>query len=332
MKQPDTNPQDLSVLLQVTDAHGLPRISFKEVITMIKQGKAPRGYVFCMSLLFGQDSYTRFVPEAALNPERYKLEYVLNQLHKLKITDEVLLAYLLYLLDYGRVDGPMMKHLEFAEECIEKEDEVTQAQLDSTVNWLMRWAKATYPLETRNYEQELEERKVWADELASMQVVDREAKLNPYGFPVILTIFDPAGQPRPILTSIVQRMRAAEHIPGFIDNPYKEMHTCRYLCTIPEFSLGGGCDLQTLWRLLKKLKISNDPYNTIFMAHATDWGRVDNECMMALQNLGKGFTPDNPFMYVARQLEKKAIANGTLVAGGRANSQIIKEMKHRRKL
>lgn len=332
MKQSDTHLSALQELLQVTDTHGLPRISFKEVITMIKQGKAPKGYVFCMSLLFGSKSYTRFVPEAALNPERYDLEYVLQQLQNLNISDEELLAYLLYLMDYGRVDGPMMPHLRFAQECIEKEDDATQEQLDSTVNWLMRWARATYPRETRDYEQEQAERKQWLDELASMQVVDREARLNPYGFPVILDIHDPAGFSRPLLTGIVQHIRAEEQIAGFVDNPYKEMHACRYLRKIPEFALGGNCDLQALWRLLKKFKIAHDPYNTIFMAHATDWGRVGNECMVALHNLGRGFTPDNPFMYVARHLEKAAIANDTLLAGGRANSQIIKEMKHRRRV
>lgn len=325
MKQNQPNLDSLPVILQACDANGLPRISFYELMVHAEAGKPPRGYVKCQSLYSGRKSLTRFVPEAALNVARYELDYVLQQLMCLEVTDDVLLAYLLYLLDYGRVGSKMMEHLRFAVGFIDKEQVVSTEQLESTVGWLIRRAQEVYPLETRDYEQEVKERAEWEKETAGLQLIDREKRLNSGKFTAVMEVQDVAGHPRPSLCSIYQRMKSEEPIPGFVANPYKEMHVCPFLLTIPEWCLAGDCDLPWLWKKLKKWKITYNIKDTLLLVHAADWGRKDNACMKLFEDLGKRFTPDKAYLYVVRQLEKQAIQKGTLRAGGKRNNQIVKE-------
>lgn len=340
MNDNQPNPHQLLIVLMALDAKGMPRISMDEVLTCGKEGKPARAYVTCRSLHFDATSLTRFVPEAALHPERYDLDDVLRHLKQLELQDDVLTAYLLYLLDYGRKDSPMLEHLDFVVDYIEdQEEEVTLTQRISAAHWLIRKAARIYPLDTRDYKQELRERAEWMAHLTNVQLIEREKLINKERFTAVFEVDDPAGHPRPWLPSIYRVMNKALKIKqkyntdkvdfklsGFVDNPYTEMHSCVYLLQVPEWCLAGDCDLPLLWALLVKWKVTKNHKDTLLLVHAADWGRRTNECMAILQRLGKGFTPDNAYIYVVRQLEAKAIENGKLLAGGKANNQIVKEV------
>lgn len=320
------NPHALFAVLLVCDAAGGHRLCINEVLTCLKAGKAPRGYVHHPPSYFPSDSLTRFVPEGALCEELYDLQHTLMTLSFLDIKDEVSLAYLLFLLDYGYKKNPLMSQLNRIIDHMEKEGATEKYHKELAVNWLFEMAKQYYTEDTRDVEQEAIERQQWAEELASLQVLEREEILNPYGMPAIFDIKDKAGYSRPTVTSVLSRFRSEEHISGFVDNPYKEMHVCRYLRKVPEYALTGAYNLPLFWKLLKENKLDSDPYNVMFLLQASDWGRMDTACMKELLALKEKFYLDKPFLYIARQLEK----HEQLLAGGRHNRQIIREMKARR--
>ncbi len=327
MKQENKfNPHALFAVLLVCDDAGGHRQCINEVLNCIKAGQAPRGYVHHSPSYFPSDSLTRFVPEGALCEDLYDLQHTLTMLAFLDLKDDVLLAYLLFLVDYGRKGNPLMFQFDRIIAHMEKEGATEKCHKELTVRWLCDMAKQYYPEDTRDVEQEAAERVQWKEQLASMEVVEREEILNPYGMPVILDIKDKAGYSRPTVTSILKRMRTDEHIPGFVKNPYEAMHVCRYLRQVPDYALTGGYNLPLFWQLLKENKLDLDPYNVLFLTQASDWGNMASACMKELLELKKKFYLDRPFLYIARQLEK----HEAFLAGGQKNRHLVREMKRRR--
>lgn len=327
------NRYDLPAVLEVTDAYGGLRTPCNDIMMCLEADHAPKGYVFRLPVLFPADSVLRFVHEAALRSTHYDLIGLERKLQFFRVTDPKLLVFLSYTADYGREDNPcyiwMGEVLKNMKERVPNPTEEHFARArQSLIDKALRTYKKHY---TDLPEVRKAQRQKQADEEKELTVAEREHKYNPRDFYVVLDVKDPAGFSRLTVTTVFDYMIVDKHVPGFVPNPYTEMHQCKFLCEVPEYCLTPGYDLNKLWALLKEHKFHNRAQDTLLIAHACDWGREDSPCMLALVNLKYALKNMekkkkkiwNPFSFLCGCFARYC----TVIAGGRANREALKKLK-----
>ncbi len=322
------NRYGLPAVLEVTDAYGGLRIPVNDIMMCLEVDRAPKGYIYRLPQLYPADSVLRYVPEAALRETHYDLDGLERKLVFFRVTDPKELVFLAYTTDYGRKDNPCYIWMDkvlanMQKEVPDPQEEHFAIARQSLIDKALRTYKKHY---TDSPEVRKAQRKQQADEDKSLSLEALEHKYNPKNFFVVLEVLDPAGFTRMSLTYIFLRMMAGEHVPGFVPNPYKEMHKCKFLRQVPEYCLTGGYDLKRLWALLKVNKLEIKEQDTLLIAHACDWGRKDNPCMDTLTYLKRTVDKQNlwsPFAFLCGCFAR----HYKVIAGGKKTREQLKKNK-----